>query len=158
VTVAQFNQQIRDNLLALKNPPTQVASPSDNYTTSSTTFVDVDTDDFRCDVTLAGTVALVWFVCAVQHTDTNGSINFNISVDNVDQYGDDGIFGVRPMDFTTSHRTPVTIVHRLTGITPGTRTFRMRWKTSGATATLLSHGASINGGNFYTQFGVTELT
>jgi len=158
VTVAQFNQQIRDNLLALKSPPVAIAMPNDIYTTSSTSFVDIDTDDFSCSVTFAGSVALIWFVCTLQHSDTGGIINFNISVDDVNQYGDDGIACIRPMDFTTSHRMPVTIIHRLSGITPGTRNIRMKWKTSGATATLHAHGGGGNGANIYSQFGVVELT
>lgn len=158
VTVSQFNQQIRDNLLALKSPPAALAMPNNTYTTSSTSFVDIDANDFKCDVTVAGSIVFFWFVATVQHSDTGGIINFNISVDNVNQYGDDGIYALRPMDFTTSHRMPVTIVHRLSGITPGTRTFRMKWKTSGATATLHAHGGAANGANAYAQFGVVEMT
>lgn len=158
VTVTQFNQQIRDNLLALKNPPTQTAMPNNIFTTTSASYVDIDTNEFKCEITIAGSVVLFWFVATVQHSDSGGIINFNISVDNVNQYGDDGLLCIRPMDFSTSHRMPVTIVHRLTGLTPGTRVFRMKWKTSGATATLHAHGGATNGANVYSQFGVTELT
>jgi hypothetical protein len=158
VTVSQFNQQIRDNLNALKSPPVAVAEPASNYTITTTGFADVDTDDFKCEVTLAGTVALVWFNGTVQHSDTGGTVNFNVSIDNVDAVANDGIICVRPMDFSTSHRMPVSFVYRITGITPGTRTFRLRWKTSGATATLLANGGSGNAGDVHTQFGVVELT
>jgi hypothetical protein len=158
VTVSQFNQQIRDNLNALKSPPVATVEPANNYTLSATSFTDVDTNDFKCTVTLAGSVALVWFNGSVQHSDANATINFNVSIDNVDAVADDGIICVRPVDFATSQRIPVSFVFRITGITPGTRVFRLRWKTSGATATLYANGGSATGANIHTQFGVVELT
>ncbi|RMF81298.1 MAG: hypothetical protein D6737_05470 [Chloroflexi bacterium] len=162
VTADILNTHIRDNLDFLKDPPTALATLDEiaNYTTTSTTFVDVDNTEgkFKHTKQVFGGDVLAIFVGNVKIGNSNQYIHFNISVDGVDHFADDGLLAVHPGSVTSGEniRWPVCIVARLTGVAAGTRIFRLRWKVSANTATLYA-GAGTSNVDIHPQFWIMEV-
>lgn len=63
VTATLMNTHVRDNLNALKAPPSQqiVRDNGARYTTTSTTFVPLDATNLVCTLNTNGGDVLVWF-------------------------------------------------------------------------------------------------
>lgn len=78
---SHFNEQIRDNLLALKAPPTafhEVNEASGDYSTNSSTYSDIDSD-LSFTFTTSGGDVLIGFTGSVQAT--SGAGRMDISID-----------------------------------------------------------------------------
>lgn len=156
VTADMLNEQIRDNLEYLHGRPMAeaVLNEGADYSTSSTSFVPVDTTDLSLVVTTTSGAVLVGFhgVCSPAN---DQSAHFNIAINGVSVAGDDGIIAVR----RTSTQSSVTFsfVRLVTGVATGTaRTFRLTWKVSGGSATLYA-GAGTTNWDQHPQFWVLEV-
>jgi hypothetical protein len=57
---AQLNTHLRDNLIELKDPPTVVINSTTGYTTTSTSFVDVNAALEATIVTNGGRLFITW--------------------------------------------------------------------------------------------------
>lgn len=159
VLASEMNTDVRDNMLALKNPPTAsfVADESSNYTTSSTSFVDVDptAGKFSLTIVTSGGDVMVGFTGTVRSlTSTNRFSKLNINVDGVDVVGDDGILVAATTD---SDEVPMSFVWLVRDLAPGSHTFKLRWKTSGSTITLFA-GAGTADLDIHPQFWVREVS
>lgn len=137
VTVAQFNEQIRDNLFALKTPPSDVniVDATPDFTTASTTFVNVSNGTITYEVTIdtAGGAVMIGFVGTFTIAASN-DMHLNVRVDGTTDYtGDDGLCQQR---LTNGANTTVSFVIRWEGLSAGSHTFTLRWKVDGSTATL----------------------
>jgi molybdopterin-binding protein len=136
VTVAQFNEQIRDNLNALKDPPTDVllVDSATDFTTSSTSFVNVSNGTITMEVTIetAGGAVMIGHVGTYSIASAN-DMHLNVRVDGTTDYaGNDGICQQRLA--TTETTVGFTILWE--GLPAGEHTFTLRWKVDGSTATL----------------------
>lgn len=161
VTVAQFNEQIRDNMNALKSPPTDYVDVNEgaDYTTTSTSFADVDAagnPDLSLTITTAGGDVMVSFHCTVTHSAVAGSIYLDFTVDGTRNGGDDGILRVQGHG-VADRPMAMTFVRYVTGLAAGSHTFVLQWKTSGATATLYA-GAGTSAFDLHPQFFVREIS
>lgn len=156
LTSSDLNTHLRDNLLALKqrgsgNVELDEAS---QFTTTSTSFVDIDGTVLTLDVTTTGGDVLVGFVGTLEHSANGGRTFFNISVDGVSEAADDGIFGTQ-LD-TGARNTAVCFVYRLTGLSAGTYTIRPQWKVASGTATLYT-GDGTSNEDMHGQFWAQEV-
>jgi hypothetical protein len=153
VTAAMLNTHIRDNLNALKAPPTDsyVFDDGADWTTTSATFADIDATDLAVTITTTGGDVLVHFHGNAQHSGAGERINFNFSVDGVDHAADDGVIYM-----SGTVIVPVSFTRLVTGLSAAAHTFKMRWKTSGATATLLA-GAGTANKDVHGQFWAREI-
>lgn len=151
LTSSDMNTHLRDNLDALKNPPTDDFTTTADESTTSATFVDVDATDWSLDITPAGTEVWIFARLNVTHT-TTGDIYFDIIKDGTTLASGgetNGIAGVTPgaSDFDT-----VDLIYRWTGLTANTAVnFKLQWRTSVATA-------SIGGTNFDSWWAVREMS
>ncbi len=157
LTSADLNTHLRDNLEALKDPPTAhyEAAELADYTTTSTTFVDVDESNLRFTLETHGGDLLVGFhgyvTCNVSSLRT---ISFDVEVDGTRQGGDAGI---QAAQVNSSNRQPVSFVHLITGLDAGSHTISLQWRISSATATLFA-GASTGETDVVPQFWVREVS
>jgi hypothetical protein len=159
LTAANLNTHLRDNLNALKAPPTAhyECDEASDYTTTSTSFVDVDGTNLALAITTGGGDVLVHFHAAVMHGGS-GRIFFDVTVDGDRVAGDDGIIGGYVVNSSSGYPTAyMTFTRLITGVSAGEHTFKVQWKTSGATARLFA-GAGTSWGDAHPQFWVREVS
>lgn len=136
------------------------ADESSNYTTTSTSFVDVDATNFSLTITTHGGDVLLGFsgsstqsALSNQHYDfyetTTGKYASTLSAT-----PDDGSLGVTP---PSASFAVISFVRVWPGLAAGTYTFRLRWKVTANTATLYA-GAGTPNGDLHPQFLVRELS
>ncbi len=154
VTASALNTHMRDNLNALKAPPTahyEVDEASD-YTTNSTSFVDVDATHLALTITTSGGDVLVHFH-ANPSIGAPAFLHFDVDVDGARVGGDDGIVRYS----TPSYNVPVSFTRLITGLAAGEHVFTLQWKVNSGTATLYA-GAGTSGYDVHPQFWAREIS
>jgi hypothetical protein len=157
VTATDLNTHLRDNLNALKTPPSAhyEANQGSDYTTTSTSFVDVDSTNFALTITTAGGDVFLGFHGSVESSGPSG-ICFDVLVDGVAQVGgNDGIVRVRPDSGSDGHCP--SFARLVSGLAAGQHTFKLQWKTFSGTATLFA-GAGTSAKDVHPQFWAREMS
>jgi hypothetical protein len=153
VTAGDLNTHLRDNLNALKTPPSAhyELDESSDYTTTSTSFTDVDATKLALTITTTGGDVFVHFHGVV----TNSAVEqtyLNVDVDGSPVAGDGGITFQRGTDTES-----LSFTRLISGLEAGEHTFKLRWKVSGGTATLYA-GAGTSGFDVHPQFWAREMS
>ncbi len=160
VTADDLNEQLRDNLEFLKDPPSgaYMADESANYSTTSSTFVDVDATNFALSLTTAGGDVLVGFYGTMANAGVGGRTFFDVDVSTSGRIGgDDGLITVQNPDASSGDRVcVVSFVYLLTGLAAGTHEFSLQWKALVNTATLYA-GAGTSNVDVHPQFWAREI-
>jgi hypothetical protein len=154
---ADLNTHLRDNLNALKDPPTAHYEPEGvTYSTTSTTiFVDVDATNLALTIETSGGDVLVGFHGLVgTSVTTNPMAYFDIEVDGNLIGDDDGIFAVR---HSAGVHVAASFVRLITGLSAGSHTFKLKWKVNGATGYLYANPGTTYY-NLHPQFWVREVS
>lgn len=144
VTASMMNG-MRDQLNALKTVASfnAVIDEATDYTTTATTFADVDATNLEATIVTGGGLLWVGFNANVGHSANTGRIYFDLLVDGARVGGDDGLGGIyepqTPVGFW-----PVHILVAVAGLSAGSHTFKLQWKTSGATASLYAGAGTAN--------------
>jgi len=144
VTAELLNEQLRDNMLALKNPPTgQVVRDNGGfYSTTSTSFVAVDSTNVKVTLTTSGGDVMVGFV-GTAHADATSSrfMSFDVDVDGnggwASSQGYASGIATTSIQSTTAWGVsfgPILIQ----SLAPGTHTFTLLWRVSAGTGYLHS--------------------
>lgn len=155
----ELNTYLRDNLDALKNPPTAVYESigrSTDFSTTSTSFTDVGAE-MELTITTTGDGAggngdvFVWLLGAL-YSSTAIRIYFRVLMDGAVQNADDGLLvsegtGLRPISFLIPIR----------GIAAGSHSFKLQWKVSSGTGVLCAN-AGTSTRDIKAQFGVREAS
>jgi hypothetical protein len=130
--------QLADRLDALENlPGASIARDHNgNYTTVSSSFVDVDSTNLSITLSLKGTKAFVYFVGLVAAGTGAAMLDFSVNGTRVGSAGVDGI--ARIAVGNTINNQTVTLCHLVTGLTPGQNIFKLQWRSNGGTATLFA--------------------
>lgn len=155
VTVDDFNEQIRDNLAFLKDPPTDLhtANEGADWSTTSTSFVDVDSTDLALTITTGGGDVMVHFHGTISKNDTGG-VFLDVDVDGARTAGDDGII---TNIHAANYRTPMTFTRLIQGLSAGSHTFKLQWRVGSGTVTLYA-GAGTSNADLHPQFWVREIS
>lgn len=153
---SDFNTHIRDNLLALKSPPTDShsADEASDWTTTSNSFVAIDGTDLSLSLTTTGGDIIVHFHGNVAAS-VGANVYFQLVLDGAGVVGDDGHIGLN-----TGAGAPgrnVSFTRLLTGVGAGAHTIVINWKTSAGTATLYG-GAGTASGDLHPQFWAREVS
>jgi hypothetical protein len=154
VTADLLNTHLRDNLEALKEPPSgnYECDETSEYTTTSTSFVDVDATNLVMTLATGGGNVMVHFHGNLQHSGSSGRIYLDVEVDGTRVAGDDGIvWGAGDAIFD------LTFTRLITGLSAGDHIFKLQWKTSAATATLYA-GAGTSNKDTHPQFWAREVS
>jgi hypothetical protein len=151
VTATNLNEQLRDNLEFLKTPPTALynVNQGSDYTTTSTSFVDVDATNLSLTITTAGGDVLIAFM---GFTGGTSRAYYDVAIDGVRLAGDDGLIANVLANFT-----PVSFVALKQGLAPGSHTFKLQWKVNSGTATMYA-GAGTSALDIHPQFWVREVS
>lgn len=154
LTSIDLNTYVRDNQNHLKDRLDNAASRSVSgaviLSSTASEFVDVDPTNLSLTLITHGGDVLLGFTGALKHSGSNTTTYFNIAVDGVDYIADNGITG-----FTTSGDTgrykPLSFVVLIAGLSAGSHTFRLRWKTT------RNNRASIDIVDLHPQFWAKEI-
>ena len=136
LTASLMNAQLRDKLNALHTPAGAYSLIDEaDYTTTSTSFVDIDSTDLAHTFTSGGGIIIASFTGSfLQLSGLNTTKNYlNLMVDGADFFGGDGIgffITVNPVVAMVSFNVPIY------GLAAGSHTIKMRWKVSTGTLTL----------------------
>lgn len=156
VGVDNLNEQIRDNLTFLKNPPfdSYEFNEGADYSTSSTTFVDVDATDLSKTVETAGGRLYVHLHASVLIPSSTAKIYFELDIDGAPVGGDDGILVLLPAATTAIETVDFTRV--IEGLAAGNHVVKLQWKVSANTVTMYA-GAGTATLDVHPQFWVGEI-
>jgi len=94
VTATDLNLHVRDNLDALKNPPTALTryTPGTPFSTTSTTFVDIHSS-LNFNLTTGGAALLIGLTGRVLHSPGNSTdCYFDININGVSEGGANGVY------------------------------------------------------------------
>ncbi|MEO1643547.1 MAG: hypothetical protein AAFR67_00055 [Chloroflexota bacterium] len=150
LVASDLNTHLRDNMEALKEPPSanyELDETSD-YTTTSTTFVDVDSTNLSLTLDTNGGDVMVHFHATVG---MSSYVLFDVLVDGVRTGGDDGIVAQGAND------TTITFTRLITGLPAGSHTFTLQWKVHTGTGTLYA-GAGTFITDLHPQFWAREVS
>lgn len=160
VTASIMNTHVRDNLNALKSPAyflCEVDQGSDYTIAATTSFTAIDATNLAATVTCGGGNWLIGF-SGVTFYSTGGATRsyFSVAVDGstVSTLGNDGIMLGANSTNAFGYTAFTTIIR---GVSAGSHTFSVQWKT-GATGTYgLYAGAGTSGFDFHPVFWGIEL-
>lgn len=157
ITASVWNTDIVDNIIALKNPPSAqyTANEAANWTTTSTSFVDVDGTDLSLAITTTGGDVMIGFHGNV--SSLNNYVWFDVTMDGTRIGTDDGFMGIYATSSTNIMVSPVSFVRLVTNVAAGSHTFKLQWKASAGTITLYA-GAGTANGDVHPQFWVREVS
>ena len=158
---AELNTHLRDNLAALKAPPTNgygLNRPSD-YSTSSTAFVDVDSTYLALAITTSGGDIMVGFACSVVVNAC--AVALDLTIDGVRVAGDEGIIEVG--NLRSDEARSLSFVYLLSTVPAGAHTIKLQWRVDTGSATMYAGAGSAGvtyGGlaDIHPQFWVREVS
>lgn len=155
LTASDMNTHIRDNLEYLKSPVTASykANEAADYQTTSTSFVYVDGTNLALTITTTGGLVMVGFVGSLA-VSASVNVNMDIEVDGVRQGGDDGYFAYN----TNTLEGQVGFVIPISGLSAGSHTFKLMWKTASGTATMRAGAGTSTGRDVHPVFSVREVS
>lgn len=135
---------IRGNIEYLLNPneQRQQHTAGSNYTTTSTSFVDVDATNLACTITTNGGPVLVIFTGTITNATVLKVVNLDIDVDGTRESGvSEGLLAVQePVADYLMNGCFSTLV---TGLDAGSHTFKLQWSVDGGTGKLWNTSAYV---------------
>lgn len=152
LVAGDMNEQLRDNLEALKSPPSDqvVLDESSDFSTTSSVFVDIDAAVLSVTLETTGGAVLVTFAGNMRST---GTLHLNLDVDGSPVSPDDGILGRVSSGITPGENMSFTCFIR--GLSAGSHTIKLQWKTTG-TAYLYA-GAGTSGADVHNRLEAVEI-
>lgn len=150
LTASLLNTEVKDNLNYLKGVHAEATlNETSDYTTTSTTFVDVDATEGKLQLTVTtnGGDVLVHFHGAYI---SGATALFDIKVDGTRDGGNDGytrIVAQGPLSFT----------RLITGLAADSHIFKLVWRVVSGTGTLAA-GAGTANMDVHPQFWVREIS
>jgi hypothetical protein len=156
VTAAMLNTHVRDNLNALKSPPSDdyVCNEVSDYLTTSTSFVNVDATNLALTINTGGGDVMLCFSATVHNATAAAIIFFDVEVDGNREAGDDGLIEIQ---FNASAVLPVSFVRLITGLAEGSHTFKLQWKVSAGTGRIYA-GAGTSSADVHPQLWAREVS
>jgi len=158
VTAALMNAHVRDNLLILKDPVSDdyLTNEGSDYTTSSTSYVDVDATNLAFTLVTNGGPVVVAFTGVVSHSST-GDTEFDVDMDGARLAGDDGLTTVNTVTTGPPKTAGVSFAFLKSALSAASHIFKLQWRTEAATATLHA-GAGTGGRDYHAQFWAREVS
>ena len=162
VTADNLNEQVRDNLEFLKDPPTDeyTLNEGSDYTTTSTSFVDIDATNLALTIETGGGDVLVHFHGVFGSVSGSGTAvaYLEVDVDGSPLAGNDGIIAIY-IDDAADH-FPLSFTQLIQGLSAGSHTFKLQWKrtTSASAVVALWAGAGTSNNDLHPQFWAREVS
>jgi hypothetical protein len=128
VTASMMNTHVRDNLNFLLSGRAKQTIKRDNgatYTTTSTSFVDIDGTNLKVDLTTAGGAVLVGFAGTITASAV-AVASFDIDIDGT-RYASAGLDGVFAQNVKAEYEA-INLAVLVTGLSAGAHTFKIQWR------------------------------
>jgi hypothetical protein len=157
-----MNTHVRDNFNALKAPPTAQYEFNEgaDYTTTSTSFVDVDATDLALSITTTGGDVLFSFTGNLTFAAAGNLVYFDIYDDGAAARlgGDDGIAGLYLTLTTAANKPgfPFSFTHIERNVSAGSKTYKLQWKVGASTITMYA-GAGTATADVHGEFFAREV-
>lgn len=138
LTSTDLNTYVRDNQNHIKNrldAQDSYSGNTSNYTTTSTSFVDIDATNLKLTITTNGGTVLIGFSGDFQQNSVDDDIVLDIDIDS--SSGTSGHIITRNFDVINTRTYPMTFVFKKEGLSAGSHIFKVQWKVTGGTGTLL---------------------
>ncbi len=134
LTSLDLNTYMRDNQNHLKdrldNSDSRIIGLSSSYSTSSTEWVDVDSQNLSLTLNTHGGDVLLGFSGSVSNGRDSRRTNLNIAVDGADYFADDGVTSLMVAGSNDVGRSkPLCIVVLIPDLAAGSHSFVLRWKS-----------------------------
>lgn len=163
---SDLNTQLRDNLEALKSPPTDIFTTDNgtNYSIGNVGWADVDATDFSLTITPSGDTVLIGFRGVVTYTtDADGFAFLDVELNNTTRLGgDDGLAVVEtkaPSGGIITNTETVAFLHLLTGLTPNQQiTLKLKAKITNGFSVLVYGNNPASTISPSAQFWVREIS
>lgn len=141
VLTGDHMDQIRGNIEYLLNPNSGLVkhNKGSSYYTTSTGFVDVDSENLSIALTTNGGPVLVLFVGTAYIS--GATLLFDIAVDGT-RFASDNAYGLARLT-TPSGNTPVSFAVLVDGLSAGTHTLKLQWRVTSSIGDLSSHVANV---------------
>jgi hypothetical protein len=156
VTAALLNASIRDNQLAIKDPPSgnHESNEASNYTMNTTTPTNIDTVDWTKTIVTTGGDVFLGLTANGVSAGSRGAI-IEVYIDSATQTIISSIFNSTSK--TVPH--PIPCVYLIQGLSAGSHTFTIRWYLSiGTSLNTIYAGAGTASYDVHPQFWVRELS
>lgn len=155
LTSLDLNTHVRDNQNHLKDrldaSASRIIRGARAITTTSTAFVDVDSLNLALTLTTHGGDVLLGFTGSIKNQANSGTTSLNVAVDGVDYIADEGIVAYQSAGSGGIRNTPASFVMLIAGLSAGSHTFKLRWKTSH------NNTSSIDVVRLHPQFWAKEI-
>lgn len=151
LTAEDLNVHIRDNLLALKGPPTALVrlDQAVDYTTTSSSFVAIDNVNLNHTLTTTGGDVLIVFFANILNTTSFTYVD--IEFDGVMIGGEGGLARAH-----TNVQSFISLCVLKTSVGAGSHIIRILWKAAAGTSTLYAGGGAA-GTELHPLFWVREV-
>ena len=117
-----------------KRPPS-----TGNYTTTSTTFADVDGSNTNLTISTGAHRVMIMFTGTAKNSTNTFSVYFDVDIDGTRfGNGDAGIIRIQSAPAGGLHNASFTVV--TSALSAGSHTFKLRWRVDGNTATIMNTG------------------
>lgn len=162
VTASDWNTYVTDNISYLNARPGDeyLTNEGSDYTTTSTSFVAVDSTNLSISLTSNGGDVLIGFSGSVSNTTGGQSVYMDVFVD-VDGGGYNSLTGDDGLVMATStnagHMNNVSFIFKHTGLSSGSvYTYRLYWQVTANTGTMYA-GAGTSTLDLHPQFWIKEV-
>lgn len=150
VTASMMNTHVRDNFDALKTPPAGVATWSTNFTTTSTSFVDLTSATHT--ITSTGGGFLVILLASIANSSLGASNNIDIVVDGVSESGLTS--GVQAWGQEVANAAvPICVVFKVPAKSAGSHTIKAQVRVSAGTMTVYGTASNVEPQFYVVEFG-----
>lgn len=165
VGAADLNSQLRDNMSYLLNGRPKQVIKRDNagdYTTTSSSFVAIDSTNLAITLTLSGTIALLMF-SGMFNGGFNSSygphtaLDFDIDGTRYLSAGNEGFGSYNSAVNNNSGKVINTIMALVTGLSVGSHTFKVFWKTTDTQTSTLYAGSGVSEVDSIPTFSAVEI-
>jgi hypothetical protein len=149
LTASDMNTHIKDNLNALKAPPTAhyECDEVSDYSTTSTSFVDIDATNLSLTIVTTGGDVLIGHYGVYNNASGQCQIDVEMDDTRLAANGNDGMLG---------WNGPTTIVHLVSGLSAETHVFKLQWRVTAGQGWLYA-GSGLASSDFQPQFWVREV-
>lgn len=131
-----------------------IANEGSDYTTSSTSFVDIDGTNLALVVNTRGGDVQIGFTGIIAQGAGGVNTYLEVEADGAVVGGDDGIVAITSE--TAVFKTNAAFTYVVSGLPPGKHTFVIQWKVFANTSTLFA-GAGTANGDLHPQFWAKEV-
>jgi hypothetical protein len=155
LTSLDLNTYMRDNQTYLKdrldNSISRVISADSNFTTSSSTWVDVDSAALALTLDTLGGAVFVGYAGNVRVNRDNYRCYFNLAVDGADHFAGDGFTQYHSGSQDNDRLKPLCFVLLIPDLAAGRHSFVLRWKTQSGSV------SRMDVTRLYPQFWAKEI-